>query len=239
MSGPRTPLLRPGRYFAAHDGSPPLKHAALAVLVVAVATAGGAALIIDQLAAALDVPVTVDNPAYPGDMFCGENSAYDDTPSGCDEPKTVERELGALVAEEFSWLPFATLLLVPVWWLFQATVLHLTSALADGEGSFDGTLAVAGWGMVPSLVRLVGVAGFIAVSVQSITAPADPDGAVQALRVAMTGVQPLSFGLAFLAAVWAGAIRTYGLADARDLSTWRAGWIVGLLTLFGLLFELG
>ena len=239
MAGPRTPLLRPNRYFAAHDGSPPLKHAAIAVAVVAVVTAAGAALVIDQLAAALDVMVTVDNPAYPGDMFCGEDSGYDDTPSGCDEPKTVERRLGALVAEEFSWLPLASLLAVPLWWVVQATVLHLASALADGEGSFDRTLVVAGWGMAPSVLRMVGVAAFVALSVQSMAAPADPEGATNALRTALAGVQPLSFGLAFVAAVWAGAIRTYGLADARDISTWTAGWIVGILTLFGLLFELG
>lgn len=236
MSGPRTPLLRPGRYFAAHDGTPPLKHAALAVLVVTIATAVGGALVIDQLAAALDVTITVDNPAYPGEMFCdgGEN-----TPSGCTEPKTVERELGALVAEEFSWLPFAMLFIVPGWWLLQATILHLASRLADGEGSFGGTLVAAGWGMVPSLVRIVGVAAFVVVSVQSLTFPADPQGAVQALRTALAGAKPLSLGLAVLAAVWGGAIRTYGLADARDLTTWTAGWIVGILTVVGLLFELG
>lgn len=236
MSGPRTPLLRPGRYFAAHDGTPPLKHAALAVLAVTIATAAGGALIIDQLAAALDVTVTVDNPAYPGDVFCDGDG---DTPSGCTEPKTVERELGAMVAEEFSWLPFAALLLVPVWWLLQATILHLASALANGEGSFGGTLVAAGWGMVPSLVRIAGVAVFIAISVQSLSVPADPEGAVQALQSALAGAKPLSFALAVLAAVWGGAIRTYGLADARDLSRWTAGWIVGILTVVGLLFELG
>lgn len=238
MAGPRTPLLRPNRYFAAHDGTPPLKHAAIAVLVVTVVTAAGGALIIDQLAAALDVTVTVDNPAYPGDAFCGDDSASGATPSGCAEPKTVDRELGALVAEEFSWVPLVALLAVPLWWLLQATVLHLASALADGEGGFDGTLVVAGWGMAPGVLRVVGVVAFLVLSVQSLSPPTDPQGAVQALQTAVAGAEPLSFGLAVLAAVWGGAIRTYGLADARDLSTWTAGWIVGILTVVGLLFEL-
>jgi hypothetical protein len=42
-----------------------LAHAALAVLAVAGVTAAGLGLLLDQFAAALDVMVTVDNPAYP------------------------------------------------------------------------------------------------------------------------------------------------------------------------------
>lgn len=209
------------------------------MLAVAVATAVGAAVIIDQLATTMAVMVTVDNPDYPGDAFCGENAASQDTASGCDQPKTVDRELGALVAEEFSWFPPVAFVVIPIWWLFQAGVLHAASGVVDGEGSFGETLVVAGWGMVPSLVRILGVTAFIAVSVQSLALPSNPEGAVDALQAALAGVQPLSFGLAFLAAVWAGAIRTYGLADVRDLRVSTAAWVVGALTAFGLLFELG
>lgn len=237
MAGPRTPLLRPDRYFAGHDDSPPLSHAALAVLAVAVATAVGAAVIIDQLAATLDVLITVDNPAYPGEAIC-ENSAFEDTPSGCDQSPTVQRELGALVAQEFSWFPPVSFVLVPVWWLFQAGVLHAASAVVGGEGSFGETLVVAGWGMVPSILRILGVTAFIVISVQSLTVPANPDGAVDALRAALSGLQPMALGLATVIAVWAGAIRTYGLADARSLHLRTAAGVVGALTVFGLLFEL-
>jgi hypothetical protein len=231
-------LLRPDRYFEAHDGSPPLKHAAIAVLAVAVATAVGLWLLLDQFAAALDVMVTVDNPAHPGDGFCGERSGSTDTPSGCAEPETIERNLGAIVVEEFSWLPPATLVIVPVWWLFQAGVLHLASAAVEGTGPFEDTLAVAGWGMVPSLLRMAGVMAFVSLSLQSISVPANPDGAVEAVRAALAGLEPVSLLLALLVAVWGGVIRGYGLAHARDLRLSTAAWVVGFLTVVGLLFEL-
>ncbi|MEF8857965.1 MAG: Yip1 family protein [Halolamina sp.] len=228
------PLLRPDRYFAAHDDAPPLSHAALAV---AIATAVGAARIVGQLAATLDVVITVDNPADPGEGIC-ENPAFEDTPSGCDQPPTVQRELGALVAREFSWFPPVSFVLVPVWWLFQTGVLHAASAVVGGEGSFGETLVVAGWGMVPSLLWILGVTAFIVPTVQSLTGPANPDGAVDALRAALSGLQPMVFGLAIVTAVWAGAIRTFGLADARSLHSTTAAGVVGALTVFGLLFEL-
>jgi len=84
------------------------------VAVAAVAAAGGMAVFLDQFAAALDTTVTVDNPAYSGDSFSAD-SAVDRTPSGCEKPETVERYLGAMVADALSWLPPASLVLVAVW----------------------------------------------------------------------------------------------------------------------------
>ena len=238
MPRPRTPLLRPDRYFEAHDGSPPLAHAAAAVLVVAVVTTAGLSVFLDQFAAALDVPITVDNPDYPGEMFCGDSSPYDDTPSGCDQPKTIERNLGTLVAQELSWLPPVSFVLVPIWWLFQAGVLHGASILVEGTGRFEDTLAVAGWGMAPSLIRIVGVLGFVTATLGSVTVPSNPESAVSALQGALSGLQPVTLGLALVTAVWGGAIRSYGLAEARDLRVSTAAWLVGVLTVIGLVFEL-
>lgn len=237
MAGPRTPLLRPDSYFERHDGSPPFAHAAAAVALVTIATAGGLAVFLGEFAAALDVPITVDNPAYPGETFC-EDSMFDDTPSGCGEPKEVERSLGALVAEELSWLPPATVVLVPVFWLVQGGVLHAASALADGEGAFADTLAVAGWGMVPSLARLLGVGALIVYRLRTAAVPGTPDGAIDALRAAIGGVEAIGLLAALVVAIWAGVIRTYGLADARDHSLGTAATIVGVLTVIGLVFEL-
>lgn len=237
MTGPRTPLLRPRRYFEAHDGSPPLWHAAAAVAVVSVASAVGLAIILDQFAAALDVPITVDNPDYPGETFC-ENAAFDEPPAGCDEPPTVERQLGAMVAEELSWLPAAVFVIVPLWWAIQAGVLHAASALADGSGSLADTLSVAGWGMAPSLLRLVAVGALATQRLHAASVPADPDAAVAVLESALTGIELLGLAAALVVAVWAGVIRTYGLASARDLRVSTAAVVVGVLTVFGLLFEL-
>ncbi|QZY00467.1 YIP1 family protein [Halobaculum rubrum] len=237
MADPRTPLLRPDSYFERHDGSPPFAHAAAAVAVVTIATAGGLAVFLGEFAAALDVPITVDNPAYPGDVFC-EDSALEDTPSGCGEPETVERELGALVAEELSWLPPATVVLVPLFWLVQGGVLHAASALADGEGAFADTLAVAGWGMVPSLARLFGVGALVIYRLRTAAPSESPEGAIDALRAAIGGVEAIGVLAAVAVALWAGVIRTYGLADARDHSIGTAATIVGVLTVLGLVFEL-
>ena len=237
MSRPRTPLLRPNSYFERHDGSPPFAHAAAAVALVTLATAGGLAVFLGEFAAALDVPITVDNPAYPGEAFC-EDSMFDDTPSGCGEPKEVERSLGALVAEELSWLPPATVVLVPMFWLVQGGVLHAASALADGEGAFADTLVVAGWGMVPSLARLLGVGALIVYRLRTAAVPGTPNGATDALRAAIGGVEVIGLLAALLVAIWAGVIRTYGLADARDHSLGTAATIVGALTAIGLVFEL-
>ncbi|WP_348612891.1 YIP1 family protein [Halobaculum rarum] len=237
MAGPRTPLLRPDSYFERHDDSPPFAHAAAAVALVTIVTAGGLAVFLGEFAAALDVPITVDNPAYPGEMFC-EDSMFDDTPAGCSEPKEVERSLGALVAEELSWLPPAAVVLVPVFWLVQGGVLHAASALADGEGAFADTLAVAGWGMVPSLARLLGVGALIVYRLRTTTVPGTPDGAIDALRAAIGGVEAVGLLAALVVAIWAGVIRTYGLADARDHSIGTAATIVGVLTAIGLVFEL-
>ncbi|MBP1985994.1 YIP1 family protein [Halolamina salifodinae] len=238
MVGPRTPLLRPDRYFEQHDGSPPLAHAAIVVAVVTVAVAAGMAVLIDQFAAALDTTVTVDNPAYPGDSFC-EGSTFENTLSGCDEPKTVERNLGAMVADELSWLAPASVVLVPLWWLIQAGVLYVAGSMAGGSGRFVDVATVAGWGMAPSLLRLVAVLGFTIQRLQSVSVPNNPENAIAVLQSAISGIEVVGIVAVLVVAVWAGAIRIFGLAEAHDVPASTAGVIVGVLTVIGFVFELG
>ncbi len=238
MAGPRTPLLRPGRYFGAQDGSPPLAHAAAVVAVVTIAVAAGMAVFLDQFAAALDTTVTVDNPAYPGDTFC-EDSTFDQTPSGCDEPETVERDLGAMVAEELSWLPPASIVLVPLWWLWHAVVLYGAGRAVGGSGNFVDTAVVAGWGMAPSLLRLVAVVGFAVAQLRSVSVPTDPESAIAVLQSAIAGVELVGLAAVLVVGVWAGAIRAYGLAETQGIPASTAGAAVAALTLVGFVFELG
>ncbi|WP_277554163.1 Yip1 family protein [Halobaculum limi] len=237
MAGPRTPLLRPHRYFRRHDGSPPLAHAVAVVAVVTVAVAGGIAVFLGEFAAALDMTTTVDNPAYPGDAFC-ENSAFEDTPTGCSEPKTVEREVGALVTEELSWVPAAALVAVPLFWLFEAGVLHAASALAGGDGPFRDTLAISGWAMAPALVRLAAVGGFLVYQLRTVALSGSVDGAIDALQAAIAGVQTVSLAAALVVGVWGGIIRAYGISEARDHPVREAALVVAVLTVLGLLYEL-
>lgn len=238
VAGPRTPLLRPNRYFRAQDGKPPLARAAAVVAVVTIAVAAGMAVLLDQFAAALDTPVTVDNPAYPGDAFC-EDGTFEQTPSGCDEPETVERNLGAMVAEELSWLPMASLVLVPLWWLWHTVVLYGSGKIAGGSGNLAATATVAGWGMAPSLLRLVVVLGFVVTQLQSVAVPADPENAVAVLQSAIAGVELIGLAAVLIVGVWAGAIRAYGLADAHEIPVPTAATVVAALTLVGFVFELG
>lgn len=239
MSGPRTPLLHPRAYFESHDGRPPLRHAAAAVAVVTAVLAAGTAVFLGEFAAALDATVEVDNPAHTGETFC-DDAAFTPTPSGCDPsvPETVDREVGAIVAERLSWLPLAALVVVPLLWAWEAVVLHLGSALAGGDGPFVGSLAVAGWGMVPGLARMGVVGGFVLYRLRTAALPADPEGAVAALETAFAGLGSLSLLAAVVVAVWGGAVRVYGLAAVRRVGVGEALAIVGAATLVGLLFDL-
>ncbi|QLG28757.1 YIP1 family protein [Halorarum halophilum] len=240
MSRPRTPLLRPQSYFQAHDGSPPLGDAMIAVLVVAVVTAGGVGLFLSEFDRAVDATVTMDNPEHVPEWAC-ENYAESDisTPSGCHPsvPETVERDVGSLVVEKYSWLPLVVLLFVPVLWVFQGAVLHGASALFDGKGTFSDTLAVAGWGMVPSVTRMLAIGALLVYQLRTTTFPGSTEGAVAALEAAFAGLSTISLVATAVVAVWAGAVRVYGLASAREITTGEAFWIVLASTLVGLLFE--
>ncbi|KPN30374.1 hypothetical protein SY89_01103 [Halolamina pelagica] len=51
-----------------------------------------------------------------------------------------------MVAEELSWLPMASLVLVPLWWLWHTIVLYGSGKVAGGSGNVADTATVAGWG---------------------------------------------------------------------------------------------
>ena len=239
MTGPRTPLLRPKSYFESHGGSPPLGDAAIAVAVVAVLTAGGVGVFLLEFDRAVDATVTMDNPEHTPEWACETFAEMNTSPAGCDPsvPETIERDVGTLVVEEYSWLVPAMLLFVPVFWVVHATVLHIGSALAGGEGRFGATLAVAGWGMVPSVTRLLGVGALLVYRLRTTPVPGSTEGALAALETAFAGLNAVSVGAAVVVAVWAGAVRVYGLSSARDVSTAEAFWVVLAITVVGLLFE--
>ncbi|WP_435147916.1 YIP1 family protein [Halobaculum sp. P14] len=239
MAGPRTPLLHPQEYFA-EQSSAPLRDATIVVGAVAVLSAAGASVLLHEFAATLDVMVEVQNPAHTPEWVCEGPNPLNTTRTGCDPsvPETIERRLGALLLEEYSWLPWATLVVVPLLWLVQGVVLHVGSAMFDAEGEFGRSLAVAGWGMAPSLARLFAVGGFLVYKLRTASIGGTPESAVQALEAVVATVGPASMGGAVVVAVWAGVIRTYGLAELRDVSVSDAAALVVVTTVVGLLFEL-
>lgn len=239
MAGPRTPLRHPQEYFA--DASKThLQDAALVVGVVSVVSAAGVAVILGEFASALDVTVQVQNPAHTPEWACDGPTVMNSTPEGCDPsvPEKIDRRLGALVAEEFSWAPLATLFAVPAMWLLQGAVLHLGTVLFDAEGSFGSTLAVAGWGMAPSMGRLLAVGALMVYQLRTASVGETPEGAVGAIEAAVAAVGPVSMLAAVVVAVWAGYVRVYGLAERRGVDPTASALLVGVLTLIGLLFEL-
>lgn len=93
--------------------------------------------------------------------------------------------------------------------------------------------------MAPALLRLVVVLGLTVDRLHAVSAPADPDAALGTLQSALAGIELVGFLAALAVAVWAGVVRTYGLAEARDLSVPTAAVVIGVLTAVGLAFELG
>ncbi|SEK36491.1 Yip1 family protein [Haloferax larsenii] len=245
MTGPRTPLLKPREYFASKTPPLDLGRAVVAVAVVTLVLAAGIGGLLWTFTQQLDQQVTVDNPEHHPEWACEkyeDGGPFDDMspPEGCDPsvPEEMQRPLGELIWEEFSWVPWATLVLVPLTWLFEGAMLHIGSSLVGGEGRFTDTLAVAGWGMVPTAVRTLAVGSYLIYRLGSLSLPSSPEAAVQAVQTAVSGLGPISGAVMLVVVAWATYIRTYGLARARDLPVGTAAVVTVGLTAVGLLFEL-
>ncbi|ELZ86569.1 hypothetical protein C453_05509 [Haloferax elongans ATCC BAA-1513] len=244
MTGPRTPLLKPREYFASKTPPLDLGKAVVAVAVVTLVLAAGIGGILWTFTHQLDQQITVDNPEHHPEWACEkyeDGGPFDDmsSPEGCDPAvsEQIQRPLGELVWEEFSWVPWATLVLVPLVWLVEGSMLHVGSSLVGGEGRFTDSLAVAGWGMVPTVGRILAVGVFITYQFRNLSLPSDPEGATQAIQASLSGLDLVSGAIMLVVVAWATYIRTYGLARARDLSVENAAVVTVGLSLVGLLFE--
>ncbi|WP_256391993.1 Yip1 family protein [Natronoarchaeum rubrum] len=232
-------LLSPRAFFEERPPARTLPIAAgLVVLLAACLTAGILALEV-LIEGAIDATVTMDNPDRPPEPFCdgqfGESGSFDD---GCDEPRTIERDAGTLVAEamrRFLWIgmvgPF-------VMWFLGGVVLFGVGRLAGGDPSLGGTFALAGWATVPEIARLaVGIGGlWLVLSNTTIT---NVDQGSAALEAALAPVSPWLTLASLLAIGWQWQILTAGLAEDADLSRAASGVAVGVpLAIFGLLYLL-
>ncbi|PSP96670.1 hypothetical protein BRC89_13520 [Halobacteriales archaeon QS_4_70_19] len=138
MSPPRTPLLRPDRYFADRTADP--ARGVLVGILTIITFVGGVYVPGWIPAVNIDGTVTVDTTAYPGDSFCDGESPDGFSPSGCDEPTRVERNVDHLVRQAIGSIGGQVALGLPVVWLLIAGGLHAGSAIANGERSFGRTL---------------------------------------------------------------------------------------------------
>jgi len=154
-------LLRPGEYFETHDPEETLPWAAGAVLVCIVVGFIFVYLVGKLIVNAIEGPVYVDNPAYPGDAFCdGPTNSEENFQHGCDEPRQIKRSPEAVVNDALT--PFYGYILIGIllFWASGTMLFYGTAQLAGGSPNLPGTVAVAGWLAVPEIVRFV--AGFVA-----------------------------------------------------------------------------
>lgn len=219
---PRTPLLRPDRYFAARDPSA-ARGLVVAVLFVA-GTLAMVAVLGGIFTAKIDGTVTVDNPDRPSEQFCDgrPNESFDETNAtfGCDEPAEIERNIDAIIDRAVGQFYAPLLIGVPIVFVVVAGLLHLGTALADGRGSFGATMTVTAWGFAPVLVTmpLALAALWVTMDPLTISPGIDPSAFQSTLLGQIEAWTPIAFAFNAAGSLWGAAIWTFGLEHARDVS---------------------
>lgn len=229
---PRTPLLRPDRYFRERRVSLLRGVAVVAAVTVAlVAALYGVGYV---MAANVDGTVLVDNPAYPGDGFCESPPPGE---WGCDEPPQVERNVDDPLWDGVNEAVVGLFWVPVVGWLLTGTVLHAASWLAGGEGGPARTFAVAAWGMAPAVVSLTTGVALLAATFDpvTVTTGTDPAAAAAAVRESVGALETFGAVGGALTSLWTGVVWFFGLHHARDLPPGRAAAVAGGLTLLLLL----
>lgn len=239
MSALPDPLVRLVLPWRDGDATDP-RVALLVVLAVAALVAWSVAATVPAFEAAVSGTTTVDNPSYPGDVLC-ENDAFDRKPSGCDEPKTVQRELAPHAAATASnlVLPFG-LAVVFAWPLTAAVVWTLTGA-SGASGAFRDVLAESAWAFVPFLIPAAARPFSVESAASAADSPGTLDGVAAAVRSVLVGFEsePLAL-LSFVALAWSAYVLAGATLRTRDVTPGRAvAAAVGPAILLGLLSAVG
>ncbi|WP_430504548.1 YIP1 family protein [Haloparvum sp. PAK95] len=220
-------LLHPTDFFERRRPADTLPYAVALVVVLAIATVVGTFVVGSMLAGAIDATVTMDNPERPPDWMCEDADSQGSTPTGCDEPETVERDAGALVYDAVTG--YAPLLLFApfVMWVLGAIVLNVAGRLVEGSPTWSGTFALSGWAALPELGRLVvGVAALrYALWDTTITSVQQ---APAALEAAMAPVAPIVTVATILTVGWQWHLLSGGLAVDADVHPRAAHVAVGV-----------
>lgn len=239
---PRTPLLRPDRYFAERD--PDLARGLAVAALVTVAALALVAALGAVFTAKIDGTVMVDNPNRPPDAFCenGMNDTFAEMNASldCSGPAEVERNIDPIISDALGQFYAVMAIGLPVVLLVGAVLLHVGTALADADGSFANTLAVTAWGFAPSLVTIpLGVAAlWVLMDPVTVTPGTDPAVLQSTVLGSLDPWLPAALVLNLATSVWGVAIWTFGLERGRSVS--RAGAaavavvVMGLFVLIGL-----
>lgn len=233
---PRTPLLRPDRFFAERElHATRLVTVATALVLATIGTLWGVVWILTER---FDGTVLVDNPDRPSETFC--RNAPESMAEGCDAPAQLERDIDAVLWDAAGEMLLPALLAFPIALLVIGLLLHVGSWTLGGENGVAASFAVALWGLVPSAFSLGVMLALIAMVVEPVTVTPDSTPAilVEQLRADLRPVtrwQPLVTGVT---ALWGAAIWRFGLEHERGLTRGEAiglaGGVASVFWLFSL-----
>lgn len=239
-------VSNPHRYFEEHPPAESIGQAAVIVFVVATLSSLAFLALGWVLSQQIDVTTTVTTMEPWSDARCepfremNNSSNVSSLPEPCtiDEPRTKEVHLGekaySVFAERVPLVFFGIL----IGWPITAVGLHVLSALAESEGSFANTLAVAGVGMAPSVLQTFAVTGTMAWQAQSMTFGSDPTTVGNRLReMAEAGSHPVVIIAILVVAVWQAWIWAAGLERARNMHPGDAKFAAGVVALLGAIFS--
>lgn len=238
----RDALLRPDAFFAERAPGLSLGRAALVVALVALVTTAVVGAFGWSLSQQLTQTTEIPNDERPPDWVCDDEAtteAEEVMQDGCDQPKERTVVVGDLFWDEFVGLLPLVFVGVLVGWPLYGVGLHVTSAIAGGEGSFTDTLSVAAWGMLPSLFQaVVGLVLLLTTLGSADLSASDPELLVSQVETLSQRAQGDTVVLALAAAIWQGYVWTFGLKRARNLSTGGAAFAAGTVAFVTFLFGL-
>lgn len=222
-------VVHPVGFFEERGVAETLPIAIGLVVAFAIALAIGVALVGSMLAGAIDATVTVDNPDRPPEWVCEQHADDPDSMfgDGCDEPETVERDVGPMVYDAATG-QIPTLFVAPfVLWLLGTAVIYAAGRITGGSPTFGGSLSLAGWAALPEFLRLaVGLAALrYVLSDLTIT---DPEQSIDVLESALAPIEPAITAATVLTVAWQWYLLTGGLSVEAEIPKRVAAVAIGV-----------
>jgi hypothetical protein len=240
-------LFRPDRAF--NKWWPSFRLVAAVVVLLAIVNGAGISAGAGEIGAAVSGSVAVDNPADPHAHTCeiyGEGGMFNDSERAATvvencrtEPPTIQQPLSPVAERAAGGMAFTAGLGTLVWWVLCAGVFALFTT-QDSRG-FRELLAIAGIGLLPSVIRYVARPFFVARATSTWSHPGSIDALQAAARAFVTGSGVELFSVVVVATLlWQAMIHMYALSSIEDVSSQRAGAIAfGLALVPALLFLSG
>lgn len=226
-----TAAVRPRRFFDESDRAFDGTVVLLVVVAYAFFLAIGMLGLGYGVAASVDATITVDNPSYPGDSACSQldDGERAQSSSLCDEPATIERDIGEIVLEVMKQRVPGLFFGVFFLWLILGALFHVTTALAGGSGDFGNSLSVAAWSFVPTFVQTTVTIGIVLWTVASEDYAGSVAQLTAQLETSIDSIGPSTLLAGGIATAWQWYIVTYGLANGRDLPLPEAAAASGIV----------